>query len=180
MSIYKKLLAIQSENIAVAKDATNPHFKSKYMDLETIIETYTPILSKNKVVVVHSTKDSVLTTSLIDTEGDTMVSSEFAILNTDPQKRWGEITYGRRYNLQQLLNILAEDDDGNKASENFTSVEDDKPWFNQPNLDALAKVVANYSSLEALMKEARGKYKISKKAEAGIAELYNNWTITKI
>ena len=169
--IYKKLLAIQSENIAVAKDATNPHFKSKYMDLETIIETYTPILSKYKVVAIHSTKDSVLTTSLYDTEDDTMVSSEFAILNTDPQKRGAEITYGRRYNLQQLLNILAEDDDGNKASENFT--EDEKPWFNQPQLEALAKVVQNYTSLDNLMKEAKGKYKISKKAEQAIDTLYN-------
>jgi len=35
---------------------------------------------------------------------------------TDPQKLGSEITYYRRYTLQSLLALQAEDDDGNKAS----------------------------------------------------------------
>ena len=175
--IYKKLLAIQGEVVAVSKDWSNPHFKSEYMKLDTIIEVFSPILTKHQVVLTHRTKDSTLITTLYDTEDDTSIESEFAILNTDPQKRGAEISYGRRYNLQQLLNIRADDDDGNSSSgESFQ----EKPWFNQPQLEWLSKVIWKYSSYESVIKEAKWKYRMSKTAEQAIYTLYNTWTITKI
>ena len=103
-------------NLSVSKDATNPHFKSKYMDLDSIIEVFSPVLAKEGILIFNRSESSILYTSLYDTESDTSITSEFAINNSDPQKRGAEITYGRRYNLQQILNIQAEDDDGNKAS----------------------------------------------------------------
>ena len=188
MSIFKKLLAIQSENITVAKDATNPHFKSKYMDLDTIIEVYTPVLTAHSIVAFHHTESGILKTTLHDTESDTSITSEFSILNSDPQKRGAEITYGRRYNLCQLLNITAEDDDGNTASgENFkaksdtrSDEDDNKPWFNQANLEGLSKVIANYSSSDEAVKKAREKYKVSKKSADAINHLYETGELLKI
>jgi hypothetical protein len=51
-------------------------------------------------------------------ETGTSVSSEIDLpqLN-DPQKLGSAITYYRRYTLQSLLGLQAEDDDGNKASQ---------------------------------------------------------------
>lgn len=181
MSIYKKILEIQKLNLSVAKDASNPHFKSKYMDLDSIIETYNPALAKNGVVVFHRSESSILYTSLYDTESDTSITSEFAIHNSDPQKRGAEITYGRRYNLLQLLNITAEDDDGNSASgANFKSEQDDKPWFSRANLEALAKQMDKFPSADECLKVAREKYKVSNKAKDAILHAYNTGEIQKI
>ena len=117
MSIYKKLLSIQKESILLKKDAKNPFFKSEYITLDNILSVYNQILSNNWIVCVHYTKDNKLITELYDTETESSVKSEFNILNTDPQKAGSEITYWKRYNLWQLLNIQTDtDDDWNKAS----------------------------------------------------------------
>lgn len=117
MGIYKKLLEIQKESIALKKDAKNPFFKSNYITLDNIISTYNTILSNKSIACYHYTKDNKLTTVLIDTEDDTRIESEFNILNNDPQKAGSEITYWKRYNLGQLLNIQTDlDDDWNLAS----------------------------------------------------------------
>ena len=180
MSIYKKILEIQKLNLSVAKDASNPHFKSKYMDLDSIIEIYNPVLAKNGVVVFHRSESSILYTSLYDTESDTSITSEFSILNTDPQKRGAEITYGRRYNLLQLLNITAEDDDGNTASGRTQVKPKTKPVFTQANLEALSAQMSNFKSIDECLAKAKSYYIISKDAENAIRDTYNTGTISKI
>jgi len=74
-------------NLSVSKDATNPHFKSKYMDLDSIIEVFSPVLAKEGILIFNRSESSILYTSLYDTETDTSITSEFAINNSDPQKR---------------------------------------------------------------------------------------------
>jgi len=91
--IYKKLLAIQTKSIALKKDQTNPFFKSKYITLDNIIETYNPILNELKIVCYHYAKDNKIITCLYDTEDETKVESEFNIYTNDPQKQGSEITY---------------------------------------------------------------------------------------
>jgi hypothetical protein len=153
------------------------------MDLDSIIEVFSPVLAKEGVLILSGSIDgwSVLQTTLYDTESKTSVVSDFAITNQDPQKRWAEITYGRRYNLQQLLNIQAEDDDGNKSSgDNFKAKEDDKPWFSQTNLEWLVKVMGNFWSLEECLKKVREKYKVSNRAKDAIFHAYETWEIMKI
>ena len=117
MTIYTKLLDIQKESTKLKKDANNPFFKSNYITLDNIIATYNEKLSEKLIVCYHYTKDNKLTTVLIDTEDNSKVESEFNVLNNDPQKAGSEITYGKRYNLGQLLNIQTDlDDDWNLAS----------------------------------------------------------------
>lgn len=115
--IQEKLLKLQEQWIALKKDASNPFFKSKYITLDNIIDTYNSLLTKEKIVCYHHTKDNKLITTLFDVEDKTFVESEFNIYTNDPQKQGSEITYWKRYNLWQLLNIQTdEDDDWNKAS----------------------------------------------------------------
>ena len=120
--IQKKLLQLQEKGIALKKDASNPFFKSRYITLDNIIETYNPLFNELKIVCYHHTIENKLTTVLFDTEDETSVSSQFNVLNTDPQKQGSEITYGKRYNLWQLLNIQTDlDDDWNKASSSWNT-----------------------------------------------------------
>ena len=165
MGIFKKLLEIQTESIALKKDASNPFFKSNYITLDNIISTYNDILTNKSIVCYHYTKDNKLTTVLVDTEDDTKVESEFNILNNDPQKAWSEITYGKRYNLGQLLNIQTDtDDDGNLASKAWNTKshypESDLPWIGDDNIKTLKVLLGEGKTMT--MKWVREKYKVSK------------------
>ena len=166
MEIYKKLLDIQTESIALKKDANNPFFKSNYITLDNIISTYNDILTKKWIVCYHYTKDNKLHTVLLDTEDNSKVESEFNILNSDPQKAGSEITYWKRYNLWQLLNIQTDtDDDWNLASKNWNTKahypeSDNLPWIKQENIDKLKVLVE--SGTPMTMKQVRAKYKVSR------------------
>lgn len=117
----EKLLKIQQEIGAIKRDSTNPHFKNTYFDINTLLAEVKPILNRHKVVVLQplGSKDGklALTTKLIDTESDTEISDTcYVPEDANPQKTGSAITYFRRYALQSLLALEAEDDDGNVAS----------------------------------------------------------------
>ena len=136
--MYKKLLAIQMEIGAIKKDATNPFYKSKYFDINSLLEQVKPILNKHGVVLLQGLTNIdgklALETKLISGNNDTQVQTSgtyegenILIGDTiryvcplpemaDPQKAGSAITYFRRYALQSLLALEAEDDDGNYAS----------------------------------------------------------------
>jgi hypothetical protein len=62
-----------------------------------------------------------VTTIIIDCENNESIESSIALpVLSDPQKLGSAITYFRRYTLQSLLSLMAEDDDGNKASRKDT------------------------------------------------------------
>ncbi|HLP15774.1 MAG TPA: ERF family protein, partial [Bacteroidota bacterium] len=109
---------------AISKDSINPFFKSNYFDINKLIEVIKPILNDLGLVLLQplssnpTTDRLTLKTMIIDSEtGQTLVESN-AVLpeNTDPQKMGSTITYYRRYALQSLLFLQAEDDDGNSAT----------------------------------------------------------------
>jgi hypothetical protein len=135
--MYKKLLAIQQEIGAIKKDATNPFFKSKYFDINSLLEQVKPVLNKHRVVLLqgltHIDGKLALETTLLDSElGEIRFPLENnvqKVLDTsnikyvcplpetvDAQKAGSAITYFRRYALQSLLALEAEDDDANFAS----------------------------------------------------------------
>lgn len=108
-NLLKKLHAISG--ITVEKDKKNPHFGNMYASLDAIVNTLTPILQKNNLIVSHSIIESVLITTVYDIDSDDMLSSNFPINTTEPQKVGSAITYGKRYSLAALFNIVSDDDD---------------------------------------------------------------------
>lgn len=121
-NLYKKLLAIQKEVKGITKDSENPFFKSKYFDINGLLDELKPILNKHGVVVMqpltHVNGTLALETIVVDEEsGEETKSICLLPENPDPQKMGSAITYFRRYSLQSLFLLQAEDDDGNVASE---------------------------------------------------------------
>lgn len=121
----KKLLDFQKKVGAIGKDSTNPFFKSKYFDINKLIEITKPILNDLGLVLIqpltHIEGKPALKTILIDIESkekieDTIILPE----DTNPQKMGSIITYYRRYAIQSLLFLQAEDDDcnGSKKAKN--------------------------------------------------------------
>lgn len=104
-------------NLRFEKTAENPFFKSKYLPLEDIQEKLNPILQEHKLLVVHYGKDGKVVTAVIDTENGEVQESEFPIqANIEPQKVGSAITYGKRYNLGLLFNIITDSDDDANAT----------------------------------------------------------------
>lgn len=117
-NIYIKLFAVQKEVGKMTKDKTAKagSFNYQYFDINQIIEHLLPILQKNGLLLLQPIEDNRVKTLLIDVESGKEIASSIDLPNiTDPQKLGSAITYYRRYTLQSLLGLQAEDDDGNKA-----------------------------------------------------------------
>ena len=114
MSIYKQLLSVQQEVGAISKDSKNPFFKSKYFDINKLIEVVNPVLSKHGLVLLQPIEDNKVVSRIHDAESGVYVSSFLELPNlSDPQKIGSAISYYRRYTLSSLLGLQAEDEDGN-------------------------------------------------------------------
>jgi hypothetical protein len=120
-ALAQALAKAQLEIKAALKDSTNPHFKSKYADLSSVIDAVKAPLLKHGISFLQGVYDAeggvAVETILLHTSGE-WISSTLRIPATkqDAQGYGSAITYGRRYGLQAMCGVPAEDDDGNAAS----------------------------------------------------------------
>lgn len=122
-NLTKALLQAQSQMGAAVKGSKNPFFKSSYADLPTVMEVVKGPLNDNGILVLqpgsHRDGKNFITTTLIHGESGEWISSETEVVSSkqnDAQNFGASQTYARRFGLQSLLFIPAEDDDGNTAS----------------------------------------------------------------
>jgi hypothetical protein len=119
-NIAMALSKAQAEYNKIVKDSVNPFFHSKYATLGACIDATRDALAKNGIAIVQGTKvidgKNVLETILLHTSGE-WVSGEYLItpVKLEPQPMGAAMTYARRYALCGMLNVAAEDDDGNSA-----------------------------------------------------------------
>ena len=118
MNIYEKLLEVQKEIKPIVKDSTNPHFKNKYFDINTLLHEVKPILSKQGLVLTQGLDNldgKICLVTCITMASDVQANITYKCPLpecTDAQKYGSAITYFRRYALQSLLALEADDDDG--------------------------------------------------------------------
>jgi len=137
MSIYKQLFEAKKEIGKISKDSKNPFFKSKYFDINSLLEHVEPILQKHNLLLLQPIVDGKVSTIIVDIETGDKVVSEISLLGLkDAQKTGSEITYYRRYTAQSLLGLQAEDDDGNKASKKTPVKKDYKDCTSKEELRA--------------------------------------------
>lgn len=115
------LAKAQGEMSAAAKDKLNPHFKSKYADLASTWDACRTALSKNGLCVVQRVsdhKDGIsVRTRLMHSSGEWMESTLVVpIAQRTAQAIGSSVTYARRYALQAMVGVAADDDDGNDAT----------------------------------------------------------------
>jgi len=158
MSIYKKLFEAKKEIGKISKDSTNPFYKSKYFDINQLLEHVEPILQKHELLCLQPIIDNVVTTEIIDVETSGKVTSGIALTNiTDPQKRGSEITYYRRYTLASLLGMQAEDDDANKTVRSAPKEQNSQEFENLKVLFELKKESLTLENKERIAKILRVK-----------------------
>lgn len=110
-----------------SKDASNPHFKSKYANLASGLNAVRTILSENGIAIIQLPRMlddiMVLDTRLCHKSGQWIESSyPVCKLPAKQQEIGSALTYSRRYSLFAMLAIVGDDDDddGNEASKRHT------------------------------------------------------------
>ena len=117
--LLKALANVKKEVGKLSKTETNPFFKSKYFDVNSLIEQVEPLLEKNGLLLLQPIINNEVKSIIYHCESELSVESSIQLTQfNDPQKLGSAITYYRRYTLQSLLGLQAEDDDANKASIN--------------------------------------------------------------
>ena len=129
MNLYTKLSEVKKEIGAISKDSTNPFFKSKYFDINSLLKHVEPLLQKNGLLLLQPIIIGEVFSEILDVESGESVTSSIPLPQMDdPQKLGSAITYYRRYTLQSLLGLQAEDDDANSASQ---ATKSQKQWVNK-------------------------------------------------
>lgn len=114
MSLYEKLFKIQGTVEALTKDTKGYNYK--YFDINQMLEKLKPMLQEHKLLILQPIEDDRVYTRIIDLEtGDKVESSIALTIGAKPQDLGSEVTYYRRYTLQSLLSLQAEDDDAAKT-----------------------------------------------------------------
>jgi len=120
-ALSQALVKAQAAMSHAAKDAKNPHFKSAYSSLVSVIDAVRPHLAGNGLGFVQKlhTADGGISveTVLIHESGEELSCGILFIPATkqDAQGFGSAISYGKRYSLQAALGIASEDDDGQAA-----------------------------------------------------------------
>jgi hypothetical protein len=120
--VYDKLIKAKKQFGKALKNANNPHFKSRYADLQSVLDAVTDALLDNDLFVTQNGEvidgKTYLRTLVFDSNGD---SIEFGLLpiktvKDDAQAFGSGLTYARRYALMSAFGLAPEDDDGQLAS----------------------------------------------------------------
>jgi hypothetical protein len=115
-TIYQKLAQAKKEIGAISKDSKNPFYKSKYFDINQLLNHVEPVLEKYGLMVMQPIVEGKVVSLIIDVETGNDCRSELKLTDErDPQKIGSQISYFRRYSLSSLLCLQAQDDDGNQA-----------------------------------------------------------------
>lgn len=121
VEISKALVKAQSKIGGAVKSANNPFFKSKYSDLNSVIQACKEELNSEGIsvlqpVVSDEQGDSVETV-LLHESGEYISSRMKLVLAKQDMQGYGSaVSYARRYSLQSMVFIpSSEDDDGEKA-----------------------------------------------------------------
>lgn len=120
-AVSKALVAACGEVGNAVKDSTNPHFKSKYASLNSVLDTIKPVFAKHGLAIVQfpaaGGDDAALLSVVLHESGEYLsMLAGCPIQKQDPQGVGSAYTYLRRYSLAAIAGIAQEDDDGNASS----------------------------------------------------------------
>lgn len=116
-SLQEALIAFRAKGVVAKRDGKSHH--GKYATLPTILEDIKDALYDLDLCLYHQLiKDNDVYTvkTVLSFKGEKL-ESVFPVFGSNPQQVGSSMTYARRYNINALLDIPTEDDDGNKASE---------------------------------------------------------------
>lgn len=117
----KAFITAQSKIKHAILDSKNPHFKSNYASLESVIQAVKPALNEAGITLHQSILkidgEAIVMTQLTESSGQWIRSFTPIIMEKQTAQGQGSgITYARRYAIAAICCLGADDDDGNVAS----------------------------------------------------------------
>lgn len=208
-TLIQKLFELKQKSIVLLRD--EQAFNYKYADLSQIQDKIAPALEDLKLLIIHKTVEDKVVTQIINVENPTeFEQSEISIgkINTvrewdskdkqgnvihtreeteqDPQAVGSIITYYRRYNLLQLLDLKTEDNDWASDSPRAKNapIRDDvpqtgtKPYITNLIIATMVQDAKEgkiqVASVESLIEKARKTYVVWGWAVEKFEELYKS------
>jgi hypothetical protein len=116
------LVKAQAKIEGATKDKTNPHFKSKYADLSSVVEAIKKPATDNGLTwtqVMHDADNAAkVETIILHNSGEWLSCGAISVpvSKPDAQGFGSALTYARRYSLSAAFGVAPEDDDGNAAA----------------------------------------------------------------
>jgi hypothetical protein len=121
-NIASALVKAQRGFAPALKTSTNPHFRSKYVDLAGCVEAVVDSLNAAGIALIQRTSEDstgvTVETVFVHESGEMLECGKLHVpaAKQDPQGYGSALTYARRYSLMAACGIAPEDDDGNAAS----------------------------------------------------------------
>ena len=169
--ICKGLHGAQGVLTGVFKGKTNPAFKSKYADLETVLDTIRPGLQANGLVVTQAPGRIVdgcleVSTMLIHTSGEWWrATTHVPLVKRDPQGMGSATTYGLRYSLMAALGVPPSNDDDGERAMPSRQIERPAGSTNGHRADAADRSAAEPTASQRMAREMSAKlWKVSGEA----------------
>lgn len=147
-NIASALVRAQRGFAPALKTSTNPHFRSKYVDLAGCIEAVVDALNAAGIALIQRTSEDntgvTVETVFVHESGEMMECGKLHVpaSKQDPQGYGSALTYARRYSLMAAAGIAPEDDDGNAASKPSPKVSATKTDLVPPTRMAIVADVA--------------------------------------
>lgn len=123
----------QSEFEAIAFDKQNPHFRSKYASLTAVLKATLPALNRHGIALTSLTAiegENIVVQTRLVYGGETFMDAVWPVgkVGTPPQQLGSALTYARRYTLQSILGVAAEEDDDGNAATPAAKAEEEAPF----------------------------------------------------
>jgi hypothetical protein len=121
-TLIDALIKAQSQMGHAVFDQTNPHFKSKFASLKSVIDAVKPALNANGIAFVQKSipmEHGIAVETVFHGHGDTLPTGPVPVpIDRENAQGFGSaLTYAKRYSLAMACGISAdEDDDGNAAA----------------------------------------------------------------
>jgi ERF superfamily len=160
-AISEALVNAQMKFGAAVKDSNNPAYKSKYADLNSVLDAVRGPLNEQGIAILQPASldgQMVTVTTRLQHKSGQYYESSLTLPAVqrerfDAQSVGSAITYGRRYGLNSMTGLGAQDDDGNSAS-GIGTREQAQEVANR-KLDIIAKTMGK--PVEELKKELEAK-----------------------
>ena len=158
-NIATALVKAQKEFAPALKTATNPHFRSKYVDLASCVDSVIGALNSNGIFLFQTTSEHpdgiVCETSFLHESGERLDCGKlfFPAPKHDPQGFMSCLTYIRRASLMAATSQAPEDDDGNAATKPVAKETKANHTAMQDHITAISESTT-LEELQARFKEA--------------------------
>lgn len=159
-------------------DSNNPHFRSRYASLTSVMEACRDALSANQIAVIQDAevndKTVTVTTMLLHASGEFISSSlSMPFAQATPQAIGSSLTYAKRYSLSSLVGITSDEDDDGEAGSNSPKSQGFKDVQVTPAKEQ-TKPATTSNTTEVRSKETRAKRASSRAAK--IREIFQTST----